>query len=205
MGNKLELWNREQAYFLPIRITAATNFIINLSKGYDTIFAKYHKHLKRKLRRSKQFNLKCQPTEDYNKYIDLYMKNYSVRTPHVKLPDYERLKNICSKAFKHDMLLCREITNQNNELVALALLLYDKKRIYNLINMTTEQGRKTEAAHFLLDSIIKEFSGRELLFDFEGSDLPGVKTFYRYFGGDNEPYYKVKYNDLPWPINLIKK
>lgn len=188
-----------------VQATAGTNFILDLSQGYDNIFSKYHNHLKRKLRQSKQFNLKYNVTENYNEYIDEYVKNYGMRTPHVKLFAYERFKNICGYALNHNFLICREAVNQNNELIALALLFYDGKRIYNLINMTTELGRETEASHFLLDSIIQEFSERKLLFDFEGSDLPGVKTFYGYFGAINQPYYKIKYNNLPWLIKLIKK
>lgn len=191
--------------FPPVRISAATNFILNLSQGYERIAANYHNHLKRKLNRSKQFKHKYRATEDYNKYIDLYIKNYSIRTPHVKLKDYERLKNIFMYALKDDMLICREAVDKDDELIALALLPYDEKLIYNLINITTETGRKTEANHFLLDSIIREFSGRELLFDFEGSDLPGVKTFYTNFGAVNQPYFMLKYNNLPWPAKMFKK
>ena len=73
------------------------------------------------------------------------------------------------------------------------------------MNTTTPAGRKTEANHFLLDSIIKEFSDQPFVFDFEGSDLPGVKAFYQNFGPVNEGYLMVKYNNLPWPLSWLKK
>jgi hypothetical protein len=53
--------------------------------------------------------------------------------------------------------------------------------------------------------ILKEFSGRNLLFDFEGSDLPGVKEFYECFGPIDQPYFHYHFNDLPFPLNLVKK
>ncbi len=189
----------------PVHITAATNFILNLSKSYESIAANYHKHLKRKLLKSKEFKHKYQSSIDFDKYIDLYSKNYGMRTPHVRPKDYESLKNVSGYAIKQDMLICREVVTEDDELIALALLLHDEKRIYNLINITTEKGRETEANHFLLDAVIREFSGRDLLFDFEGSDLPGVKKFYQYFGAEDQPYYMLRYNNLPWPVNMIKK
>jgi hypothetical protein len=72
------------------------------------------------------------------------------------------------------------------------------------MNTTTSEGRKVEANHYLVDSVIKEFAGTSLTFDFEGSDLPGVKSFYENFGAVNEPYFIVKYNNLPWPFYLFK-
>lgn len=185
--------------------TALTNFILELSGGYDTISAGYHKHLQRKLNRARQFDHKYQSSKNYEKYVDYYRKNYGFRTPHVKGADYEGLKKASHFAFQQNMVICREVVNVNSELIAAALLLIDHKRIYNLINITTETGKKTEANHFLLDAVIREFAGRELLFDFEGSDLAGVKTFYGYFGPTNQPYYRLKYNGLPWLAKLFKK
>ncbi len=89
--------------------------------------------------------------------------------------------------------------------MATSLLLRDEKRLYNMMNTTTLAGRKKESNHFLLNAIIEEFSGQDLVFDFEGSDLPGVKSFYESFGPINQPYYKIKYNQLPSLVRLLKK
>jgi hypothetical protein len=72
------------------------------------------------------------------------------------------------------------------------------------MNCTTLEGRKTEANHFLFDSILKEFAGSSLLFDFEGSDISGVKNFYEKFGTTNQPYCKLHFNNLPKVIKWIK-
>jgi hypothetical protein len=73
------------------------------------------------------------------------------------------------------------------------------------MNTTSEEGKKTEANHFLINAIIKEFAGTKMLLDFEGSDLPGVKAFYENFGVTNQPYYLLRYNALPFPLKLLKK
>jgi hypothetical protein len=77
--------------------------------------------------------------------------------------------------------------------------------LYNLMNSTTNAGRKTGANHFLFDEIFKEFAASNLVFDFEGSDIPGVKIFYEKFGAANQPYYRLHFNKLPPLIKWIKQ
>ena len=53
--------------------------------------------------------------------------------------------------------------------------------------------------------MIKEFSGSDIIFDFEGSDIEGIKFFYEKFNAVNEPYFFYHYNNLPKLLQLIKK
>jgi hypothetical protein len=188
-----------------LQTAPATNFILNLSHSYESTKEGYHNVLIKNLKRSKHFHHHYKTSEDFNKCIDLYRKYYGNRISHVKSADYNKFSNICYYALQHNMLHCRQVTDDKAEVLAMTLLLFDGRRLYNIINVTTEAGRKIQANHFLLDSIIHEFSGRDLLFDFEGSDLPGVKLFYENFGAVSEPYYMIKYNALPLPLKLFKK
>lgn len=190
---------------LPVTINLANNFILDLSPGYEAIAANYHSDLNKNLKRSKNFRNIYRQTNDFNICINLYNESYGNRIPHVKESDYKNFSKVCDYASQNSILICREVINENGTLLASALLLFDGSRLYNLMNTTTPAGRKTKANHFLLNSIIKEFSGKDIIFDFEGSDLPGVKNFYENFGAINQPYLKMKYNCLPWPINLLKK
>jgi hypothetical protein len=189
----------------PLQFTEATNYILDLSAGYNDIAARYHKGLVNNLKLASKGEHIYRDSKDYNTSIQLYKAYYAGRMPMVKPIDYERFKQVCQHLAEQEMIVCREVVNSNEEVMASALLLRDDLRLYNIMNTTTEAGRKSQANHFLLDRIIQEFSGKELLFDFEGSDLPGVKSFYQNFGAVNQPFFRIKYNNLPWPINLLKK
>lgn len=89
--------------------------------------------------------------------------------------------------------------------MAIALLPVDKMRMYNVMNSTLPEGKTAEANYYLLSRLWMEFEATGLIFDFEGSDIPGVKEFYRKFGGVNQPYQKLHFNHLPWPVNLLRK
>jgi hypothetical protein len=188
-----------------IHYSPGTNFLLNLSDSYNGIATNYHNDLKKNLKQSNKFGLTYQTQLVYEKSIDLYIEHYGSRMPHVTNTHYNAFKCICRHAANNNQLVCREVTNDDNETLAIALLLKDSKRLYNLMNTTTNEGRRMHANHFLIDAIIKEFSHSNLILDFEGSDLTGVRSFYENFGAVNQPYLKIKYNRLPWPLRLLKK
>jgi hypothetical protein len=61
------------------------------------------------------------------------------------------------------------------------------------------------ANHFLLDQIIQEFSEENLIFDFEGSERKGIKEFYQSFHPENQPYFQVSFNQLPYWQKWIRQ
>jgi len=189
----------------PVKISAATNFLLDLSADYKSMTAKYQKDLKKNIKRSERLQLRYQETNDYHKPIELFIKYYSGRLGNIKAKDYTNFSNICGNRSQKNKLLVRKAVNSSNEILSIALLFIDGKRLYNLMNATTEAGRKAEANHFLFDSIIREFAGTHFILDFEGSDVPGINKFYKNFGGENQPFYLLKYNNLPWPLNLFKE
>jgi len=190
---------------LPLQVTKGNNFILELSGGYKSICSNYRHNLHRNLKKSNKLNLFYRETGDFEKCIRLYKQHYGARMPHVNENDYINFSKLCSYASQNNMIVCREVVAENEIVLSTILLLFDGRRLYNLMPTTTEAGRKIYAQHFLLDALIKEFSGKEIILDFEGSDVPGIKSFYENFGAANEPYFKVRYNCLWWPLKLVKQ
>lgn len=181
-----------------------TNYILDLSAGYENISKNYKDDLLNNLRKASKQSLHYAPG-DHITAIAVYKELYGVRMPSISEKDYASFSRLCNYLQKRNSAVVRKVTDENNELLAIALLLKDKNRLYNLINSTTAAGRKAEANHFLFDEIFKEFAGSNLLFDFEGSDIPGVKSFYEKFGAVNQPYSRWHFNELPLFIKWLKK
>ena len=161
--------------------------------------------MKKNLKAAKKNNPLLSTDFSLETAIELFQANYESRMPHVSKAAYKNFTLLCNELHKRQMLFTRTAINNKKEILSIALLLKDNKRIYNLMNTTTMDGRNLKANHFLIDEIIREFSGTNLLFDFEGSDLPGVKEFYQNFGPINQPYFHYHFNSLPFPLNLFKK
>jgi len=187
------------------KTTQKTNYVIDLSAGYTTINDGYKKDLNNNLTKALKQNTRYETETDFSYVIDLFKNYYAERSPHITDTDYNRFKHLCFNLEKKKMLFIRKAVNEKKEVLAIALLLKDARRIYNIMNATTQKGRDTEANHFLLDNIIREFAGQSLIFDFEGSELPGVKNFYEKFGAFNQPYFHWHFNKLLWPFKLMKK
>ncbi|MBS4042893.1 MAG: hypothetical protein KGZ59_03675 [Chitinophagaceae bacterium] len=177
-------------------ITSKTNLIIHLNQSYDNISSYYSNDLIQNLKKASKENLKYLSSNEITQAIHLYKKLYSNRLSKTTQIDYDNFLNLCLHLNENGNCFVRKVVNTENELLSIALLLKDDCRIYNIANATTDLGRKTAANHFLIDQILKEFSTTDLIFDFEGSDLPGVKSFYENFAPIHQPYYHWHFNKL---------
>ena len=182
-----------------------TNYILNLDTDYLSLRKYYKTDLLNNLKVAGRHHLQYAPSKDVDASIQNYRTQYGNRMPQVKEEHYKQFANLCQQLQITNQCIIREVKDEHGNLISSALLLIDSNRIYNLMNTNTETGRRLSANHYLYDCIINEFAGSKLIFDFEGSDLPGVKSFYENFGPVNQPYFHWHYNNLPFPINLLKK
>ncbi len=189
---------------LGIEGSSCANYILPLSSSHETIIQQYSNELSGYIKRATAAGLTY---EDGNvlEAIELYQKYYQERMPHVKHHDFDNFKRLCTDLEKEGKAFAKRVYSKDKEGLATAFFLKDSKRIYNLMPTTTPLGRKQYAMHFLMDNLFKEYAETTLLFDFEGSDLAGVKKFYEQFGSINQPYLHWHFNQLPWWLRLIKK
>ena len=44
----------------------------------------------------------------------------------------------------------------------------------------------------IINQLVKEYAEKNILLDFEGSQIEGIARFYKGFGAVNQPYYVLK-------------
>jgi len=194
--------NKVQSFLPTARV--ATNLIIPLHLDYKTVSENYNNHLKSKLRKASTQSLQYLPGNDIELAVNTYRQLYAPRFPAVTAINYQRLMQVAKQLLIQQRCFIRSATDKANNLLAVALFLKDENRIYNILPSTPEEGRRVSAMHFLINNVIQEFAGTPLIFDFEGSDVPGIRAFYQSFGAANEPYYHLHYNHLPMLIRWLK-
>ena len=180
------------------------NYILHLNQPYELLLQGYTNDLLKNLKHAAKFSLSYLVANDIAVAIDLYRNHYALRTPHVKKPDYDNFLKVCVTANQKGNLLIRTVVDDKKTVLAIALLLKDKRRLYNVLSTVTKEGRHCEANHYLFDKLITEFSGQEIILDFEGSSVAGIADFYKKFGAVNEPYFFLRYNNLAWPLKYFK-
>jgi hypothetical protein len=192
-----------------------TNIVLDLTPGYDILHGRYKTDLLKNLKQSTHHLLCYRQDGDIDSAIAFYKKYYAARTPHVRPAGYRRFAEFCHLTIGHDGVIIRTIGLKDDnphapsrrldrEPLALALLLKYHDRLYLLMSVCPPAGRKMKANHFLLDCLVREFAASGLTLDFDGSEIPGIAHFYRNFGGDDEPFFFLRWNNLPWPLRLFK-
>lgn len=182
-----------------------TNFVLAVNKTYAELMQSFSSDLKKNIKQAEKQDLLYCIKDNYHEVIRLFRSQYSSKIEGVTSSHYDRFSVICSALKKREMIAVRTINDNTGKTLASGIFFKDAKRIYNVMNVTPANERKTSANHFLLASVIKEFSETGLLFDFEGSDLPGVKAFYLNFKPECRPYFHYHFNHLPFPLRLLKK
>lgn len=179
------------------------NFILPLDGSYEDLSKGFSTDVLQNIRRA------TANEPDYEKgEIDeafyYYKKLYGKQTG-ITDEQFEKFRKLCVFIGENDKIIVRKVSSAGGSLLAIALLPVDSKRMYNVMNSTLPEGKTSEANYYLLSRLWMEFEGTGMTFDFEGSDIPGVKEFYRKFGGINQPYHKLHFNHLPWPVRLLRK
>ena len=180
------------------------NYILPLTQPYELISSKYSKSLRNnnlKPSKSKSFFYNCDLKIDLA--IDMFKKLYQKKM-NIADSSYHHLKALANKLAKNHQCFTRSVW-LNEKLLAINLYFKDEKRIYNIATASIPEYRKLNATDFLIDSLIQEFSNSGFIFDFEGSNIPGIEAFYKKFGAVLEPYYFIKWNNLSFPYHLFKK
>jgi hypothetical protein len=179
------------------------NFIISLSHSYEEIYTGFSTNFKRILKKVKPFSYQIK--ESVIESIHMHQLLVQPQTIKVTNQDYQHLTALCTQKMLEGKCICRNIIDDQNNILSAAILLKDKYRLYNLVNVTSSEGKKLFANHLLMNGIINEFALSGLTFDLEGSEIPGVKEFYEKMGAINQPYYHWHFNQLPFPINILKR
>lgn len=80
-----------------------------------------------------------------------------------------------------------------NELANVTLCIHDSKTCYYLLGALNKQVKAKNAGSVCLQHNIEEAQRRGLkIFDFEGSSIPAIESFFRSFGGELTPYFNVR-------------
>ncbi|TAG10622.1 MAG: hypothetical protein EAZ35_01885 [Sphingobacteriia bacterium] len=181
------------------------NLIQPLNQTPKLIFSKFRSDHSQSILKAKESGMIYLSDLPIHKTFELYKKYHAKKTPHITNGNYEQFENYCSSDLaKKNKCFTRTILNKEGALLATALFLSDHKRLYNILNTTTLEGRSMKANHYLFYLLMNEFSEQHLILDFEGSSLPGVAEFYGGFGAEQEYYYSYHYNKLPFPLSLFR-
>ena len=184
-----------------IKIKTRTNYVLEMNRPYDSVYEGYRLDAKKKLRTNTAFFYK--EGVEIKKVIDDYRKYIGPTIPVVKEQHYSRLEKSLLEAEKRNHLISAQVTDDEGIVLATGIFLVDSRRAYYIMGSQTIEGREKHATHFLLDDFFKMHCQQIKIFDFEGSDIPGVAEFFKKWGSQPEYYSQIRW--ARFPINLLKR
>lgn len=172
-------WRQETRYTYRLNIENLT-----------TVFENFNDNTKRNIRKAAQ-NFTIQSGSNFDKFLeinDLTYKRQNIPQP-IPLQTWQAVERVLSEKSRRRIFFAQ---TTEGAVEAAIYVIFDNETAYYLAGGATDAGRSRGAMHGLLARAIEEASVTGCtVFDFEGSMLQGVEPFFRGFGGELTPYFRV--------------
>jgi len=203
--SKFKLWefsfNHENLFQLQnFNLFERLNYVLPLSQPYEILYKNYRENVKRNIKKSIQYGCYTKTNIDINEIVDLAKLQPNAATER----DFENFKKLYSKLQSESAAKAYGVYSSTNALLASCVFVFSHNRAYYILVGNHPNGRTLGASHTMIDVFIKDHAGRDLLLDFEGSDIRNLAFFYSSFGATEEKYPAIKLNRLPWYIRWMK-
>ena len=180
------------------------NYVLDLGKSYDDLYNDYRENIRRNIRKAEQMG--CRPVKGFEaeKVIALaveQMRGYTKESAE----NVARFRELYTELHRKGMATTYGIESANNQLIASCIFLYSHNRAYYILVGNHPDGRTIGASHALIDAFVKDHAGRNMLLDFEGSDIRNLAFFYSSFGAREENFAGIKLNRLPFYLKWMKR
>ncbi len=179
------------------------NFILSLNSSYENIFAGYRKNIQRNIKKCEQ--LHCTVKKDILIDDIIALSNEQSKTfSKLGTDEYNRVKKIYTLLHQTKKAITYGIY-QKDILLASAAFFFSHGRAYYILVGNHPDGKTIGASHALIDAFIKDHAGKNIILDFEGSDISSLAFFYSSFGATEEKYTGIRLNRLPALIKWLKQ
>lgn len=186
------------------RVTTKDNFELALSADYSKLCDNYSSDCRRNIRIASENVQKIEEVSDPGEVINLFRKNRGKGLKGVKERDYRKLYRLMLSACERGKGRLIGVRSVNKELIYGLFVVIVPGSVTLLFTATSEESRVKKTGYLVIDSIISEFSGSNMVLDFAGSSIPSIADYNRSFGGEKKAYYRIYKNRLPWPVRMFK-
>jgi len=164
------------------------NYVLDLMPDYESVFGNFESSLRRGIRKAKKSSCSLLEGIDVASVLDLLDHQNKAKNMGISAGSRQKLERLIQTGTQKGVLLSVGMYSPVNHLCSVALILHDKQRLYYMIGASDDMGREYQGMPRILDHVIQKYAGQGYTLDFEGSEIPGVATFFRKFGAKNSPY-----------------
>ncbi len=182
-----------------------TNLILDLNKSYEKIYNSYNKQTQRNIKKAQKTAFSSFGYENPEMLINLFKRNKGKQLSGLNEKHYAKMLQIMHVLLHKNLGYMHGLYVEPNHLCAAIFFMEWKGRVTFLFSATDDIGKQNQAMTKILNEFFIAQSGKPILFDFEGSNIPNLARFYKGFGAEEEKYFNFQRSYLPLPVGLIRK
>ncbi|MFM2306185.1 MAG: hypothetical protein RLZZ367_854 [Bacteroidota bacterium] len=170
------------------------NLLLPLDKSPVALRKQYSENHRRNIAKAEKNGLLFLQDITHEQFETFYLQNIDRQKENFK-PQHEKIfKALCRALVDNNAARFFAVALPTGEITTAVLVLLHGKRAINLINVSSQTGKKNGSAHFLFSNLIQLLAEDQngLTLDFEGSSVPGIARFYEGFGVQPEVFYNYQ-------------
>ncbi len=172
------------------------NYVLPLQENYEGIYSRYRDNIKRNIKKSIQLQVTIKQNIPIESVL-LLATEQSRTFSQIEAIHFEHFKKVFDFFYTQNKATTYGVYTPNGHLISSCAFLFSNNRAYYILVGNHPDSKAFGASHALINAFIKDNAGKNLLLDFEGSDIPSLAFFYSSFGALEEKYTGLKLNRLP--------
>jgi len=180
-----------------------TNMLLDLNNSYDQIRNGYRASLQRRIERAKDPLILNIDQLSSQEVVELYRHHIGPKVG-LRTKDYQVILQLMDEVLLNNKGVIYSVVEESETLASI-FFLKSHGRLIQLFGSATARGKQLDATHFLLDRIIRTNCNTNLYLDFEGSELPGVASFFKGFGPQSVKYAHLVMDNFPFWLKTLRK
>jgi hypothetical protein len=182
-----------------------TTYHLDLISPYSIIRKSFSTNHKRNIKKSYDSGLVIVKSIKPDKIFNLFKTNKGQSNKKLQSIDYDLYRRLVHAAIYQGKCATYGVLDKNRNLIAGAIFFHSHKHVIYAFSGINEKGKELRAMFFLLDSFIQEHQNRNLLLDFEGSNVESIAHFYKGFGANKILYPNILSNRYPEFVQKIMR
>ena len=180
------------------------NYVLNLYRSYEDITGGYRENIIRNIKKAEQAGCTASKDFDEEKVIELAIEQMNTYSKESK-GNVTRFRTLYKYLYQRQQATTYGIFSPKDELLASCVFFFSHNRAYYILVGNHPNGRTIGASHALIDAFIKDHAGKNMVLDFEGSDIRNLAFFYSSYGAMEENFAGIRLNRLPVFLRWMKK
>ncbi|MFZ9388845.1 MAG: GNAT family N-acetyltransferase [Chitinophagaceae bacterium] len=184
------------------RIRSRENLILELNNPYEDLVTRYSENTRRNIKKAYQAGCSVIEEPGAEAVIGLALDRMKKQDRNIR-ENVKRFRSLYKDLEEKNQTRTLGIQKEGR-LLSSGVFFVSGKRAYYILVGNHPDSRVAGASHALIDAFIRANAGTDLVLDFEGSDIPGLASFYQGFGAQSQPYPFLQINRLPFYLRWLK-